>query len=69
MLAQSCKIISAPKAIFAEFQFFELAASGYVHLKLLVVLLNPPRVAMPGHFLFIISSLIKKYIYKISSLN
>jgi len=26
-------------------------------------------VAMPGHFLFIISSLIKKYIYNISSLK
>ena len=27
------------------------------------------KIAMPGHFLFIISSLIKKYIYNISSLN
>jgi len=26
-------------------------------------------IAMPGHFLFITLSLIKKYIYKISSLN
>jgi len=26
-------------------------------------------IAMPGHFLFIVSSLIKKYIYNIPSLN